>query len=100
MNDFKGQYDFSQKLKWNPAYIAEPGTGPDMKMCNTCIHFGHDIEKGSIFPKTNDSHFYFCNQVLVKAGLAKAINKETAACSVYKERKRGAEIYTTKKAAK
>lgn len=96
MSEFKGQYDFSKKLKWNPAYIEQPGTGPEATSCQSCISFGHDVDKGEYFGG-NDKHFYFCNLVLESAGVCKAINKETASCSRFEKRERGVKPHTTDK---
>ncbi len=90
-----GQYNFNEKLKWNPAYIEAPGTGPDATACRRCVHFGHDIDAEG--GGDNLKHFYFCGQVLKSVGIAKGINKDTASCRQYEERKRGVPSLTTRK---
>lgn len=89
MRTFKGQYDFSEKLKWNPAYIAPPGSGPEFESCQSCVHFGHEAEPNGLDKDGNEKfkHFYFCGLVLDMAGIAKAIKPETWSCKEFEQRK-------------
>jgi hypothetical protein len=80
------QFDPTQKLKWNIAYIAAPGSGPPDTECKKCVHL---IEETEPIPDSElMRHHYFCGKVVLKVGRLKEIHPDTPSCSEYMKKAR------------